>query len=119
MLKEQLMKNTLRTITTLVISLIASVASAAPIPEDGWGLPRDVSVDGHRIDWLIEATTFFIVILFAVMCIWMALAVVKHGRDHTAEYDHGDSGHHVAFAMGLVLSSSSSTATSGSTRPST
>jgi cytochrome c oxidase subunit 2 len=82
-------------------ALCPSIAWAAPIPESGWGLPRDVSVDGHRIDWLIHATTFFVVLLFATMCIWMLAAVFKHGEGHKAEYDHGDSGHHVAVAMGI------------------
>jgi cytochrome c oxidase subunit 2 len=79
----------------------ASVAFADPIPESGMGMPRDVSRDGHRIDWLINVTTAFVALLFVIMCIWMAWAVMKHGKDHEAEYDHGDSKHHVAIAMGI------------------
>jgi cytochrome c oxidase subunit II len=70
-----------------------------PVPESGWGLPHDASRDGHNIDWLLNATTFFITLLFAIMCIWMVWAVVKHNREHKAEYDHGDSKRHVFVAM--------------------
>lgn len=79
----------------------AALASADPIPESGLGLPRDVSRDGHRIDWLINVTNMFVFILFAIMCGWMAYAVLKHSTDHKAEYDHGSSRHHVAVAMGI------------------
>lgn len=92
-------------LTSLLVTLVAltsaTFANAAPVPATEWGLPRDVSVEGHKIDWLMNATTFFITILFVVMCVWMVAAVVKHGKDHKAEYDHGDSGHHVAFAMAI------------------
>src|SRR4051794_39739752 len=79
----------------------ARLAQAAPVPEAGIGLPRDVSLDGHRIDWLIQITMGFVVILFVIMCIWMFLAVTRHNRDHKAEYDHGDAKHQIRFAAGL------------------
>ncbi|MEP7122053.1 MAG: cupredoxin domain-containing protein [Byssovorax sp.] len=83
-------------------TLLGSVAWAAPIPETGYGLPLDASLDGHRIDWLIKVTMGFVVILFVIMCIWMAAAIIKH-RDgkHTAEYDHGNARHQIRFAAGL------------------
>lgn len=79
----------------------AIAAGAGPLPEGGIGLPRDVSADGHRIDWLIKVTGGFTAILFVIMCVWMALAVVKHNKDHKAEYDHGDAKHQVKFAATL------------------
>lgn len=92
----------LSTMTAAVVALLASAAAwAAPVPEDGWGLPRDVSRDGHRIDWLINVTNAFTILLFVIMVVWMLYAVVKHNKDHKAEYDHGDSKHHVAVAMGI------------------
>ena len=87
--------------TGLSTALIASVVLADPIPEDGWGMPRDASVDGHRIDWLINVTNGFVILLFIIMCIWMIIAVTRHNQDHDADYDHGDSKHHVAIAMGV------------------
>jgi len=81
--------------------LTALLATAAPVQELGIGLPRDVSVDGHRIDWLIKITGAFTAILFVIMCVWMALAVVKHNKDHKAEYDHGNAKHQVKFAAAL------------------
>jgi cytochrome c oxidase subunit 2 len=44
---------------------------------------------------------FFVVLLFVIMTIWMAVAVVKHGKDHTADYDHGDGKKQVVFALAM------------------
>lgn len=79
----------------------ASLAYAAPQPESGYGMPRDASVEGHRIDWLIKITGLFTAILFVIMCIWMLTACIKHNQSHTAEYDHGNARHQVRFAAGL------------------
>ena len=95
------MRRVMAVLAALSATLFATVASAAPVPEDGWGLPKDVSRDGHRIDWLINVTNAFVILLFVIMCIWMIYAVVKHNEDHKADYDHGDSKHHIAIAMGV------------------
>ena len=74
----------------------------ADVPRDhGWGMPPDVSLDGYRIDWLINITNVFITILFVVMVVWMLWSVLAHNEKHTAEYDHGDSKHHVMVALGI------------------
>jgi cytochrome c oxidase subunit 2 len=85
------------------LSLLAmtGLAYAAPQMEKGLGLPRDASKDGHRIDWLIQSTSVFVVLLFVIMCVWMLLACIKHNRHHKAEYDHGDSKHHITVALTL------------------
>lgn len=85
----------------LAVSLVGGLAWARPQPEQGWGLPRDVSLDGHRIDWLIQVTMAFTAILFVIMCVWMLWACLKHGEGHTAEYDHGNAKHQVKFAATL------------------
>jgi cytochrome c oxidase subunit 2 len=77
------------------------VAMAAVQPEAGIGLPRDVSADGHRIDWLIHVTGLFVAILFVIMVVWMVLAAVRFGPSHQAEYDHGSSRHHVITALAI------------------
>ena len=93
--------------TATALALVAlgafapGTAAAAPQPERGFGMPRDVSLDGHRIDWLIQVTMFFVTVLFVIMCIWMVWAVVKHNEKHTAEYDHGSSAKQVKFAATL------------------
>jgi len=88
--------------TASAVLATAGFAFADPIPETTiWGLPRDASAEGHRVDWLIKTTNGFVILLFVVMCVWMALAVVKHNKDHKADYDHGDSKHHIAIAMGV------------------
>ena len=79
----------------------ARLAAAAPVPETEFGLPRDASLDGHRIDWLIKVTGVFVGILFVIMCVWMLWAALKHNEKHTAEYDHGDSKHAVTVALSL------------------
>ena len=80
------------------VSLVSALAYAQPQPESGFNMPRDVSLDGYRIDWLINITMVFCVILFVIMCIWMLWAILLHGRNHKADYDTGDSKHHVMIA---------------------
>jgi len=72
---------------------------AAPSPEPGFGLPRDVSEYGHHIDWLIEVTAVFTALLFVIMVIWMLWACLKHNEKHEADYDHGESKHSVKTAL--------------------
>ncbi|HVY47624.1 MAG TPA: hypothetical protein VHB21_17160 [Minicystis sp.] len=81
---------------------VSTLAYAAPLPEQGIGMPRDASLDGHRIDWLIHVTMAFVAVLFVIMCIWLFSACFRH-RDgfHKAEYDHGDARHQVRFAAGM------------------
>ncbi len=99
------MKSLVKTISAaaaLATLGFAALAHADPIPETTiWGLPRDVSAEGHRIDSLINVTNGFVLLLFVITCIWMGYAAIKHNKDHKAEYDHGDSKHHVAVAMGI------------------
>jgi cytochrome c oxidase subunit 2 len=84
-----------------VFFALAGLARAEVQPETGIGLPRDFSLEGHRIDWLIQITMVFVAILFVIMVVWMVLACVRHNRKHPAHYDHGDSRPHVAVALSL------------------
>jgi len=79
----------------------SDLALADPEPESGWGYPRDVSVDGHRIDWLLNVTSIFVGVLFVVMVVWMGIAMVKHGRSHSAQFDHGTAKKQAIKALGL------------------
>jgi cytochrome c oxidase subunit 2 len=83
---------------TMLATLLAALP---PKTETGFGMPFDASVDGHRIDWLINVTSIFVVILFVIMCIWMVFACLKHNEKHTAEYDHGTSKHAVTVALSI------------------
>jgi len=74
---------------------------AAVEKETGYDMPRDVSLDGHRITWLINITMWFLVVLFVIMVIWMAVAMFKHDESHPAEYDHGDAGKQIAVALSI------------------
>jgi cytochrome c oxidase subunit 2 len=86
-------------------ALLGALAFAQPamaVPQREGGLyPRDVSVDGHRIDWLINITAIFVGILFVIMVALMIGAIVKHGRSHKAEYDHGTGTTQVMVACGI------------------
>jgi cytochrome c oxidase subunit II len=67
------------------------------------GLPKDVSENGWRIDWLMNCTHVFTALLFVVMCSWMAIACFKYGKRHSARYDHGNSRRSVVIALVLSL----------------
>lgn len=83
-------------------ALASAVETRGPRPEAGLGLPRDVSLDGHKIDSLLHSTAFFTTILFVIMVVWMCWALFVH-RDgkHKAEYDHGEGKKHVTTAVML------------------
>jgi cytochrome c oxidase subunit II len=53
-------------------------------------MPHDASVHGWRIDSLIQITNTFILIMFGVVVLWIAISMLFHGRKHRAEYDTGD-----------------------------
>jgi cytochrome c oxidase subunit 2 len=88
----------------LAAALYAGAAAAEPIEEAGWGLPRDVSTEGWRIDQLLYSTTVFVVILFVVMVIWMVYACIAHGkkRREFGDYDHGSG--KAAVRLALIIS---------------
>ncbi len=90
-------------ITTGLISLVVFAANvqASVEPEPGFGLPRDFSKEGYRIDRLIETTTIFVVILFVLTCLWMLIACIKYNKNHPALYDHGDGRKQVWKALSL------------------
>jgi cytochrome c oxidase subunit II len=95
------MKRILQAALTATVLLASAAAFADVQPEAGIGLPRDVSVEGWRIDWLMNWTHAFNIILFVIMCVWMGIACFKHNRTHEAEYDHGNSKRSVTIALGL------------------
>jgi len=65
-------------------------ALAEPQPERGYGLPRDVSLDGHRIDWLIHFTIIALSLVFLVVFAALLYAAWRHRGKHVAAYDHGN-----------------------------
>ncbi len=46
---------------------LAARALADPLPEPGFGLPRDASADGHLVDVLLHATLAATALVFAVV----------------------------------------------------
>jgi cytochrome c oxidase subunit 2 len=64
-------------------------------------MPRDVSLNGHLVDFLLNITHVFNIILFVIMCAWMGYACFKFNQHHLAEYDHGSSKRSVTIALAL------------------
>jgi len=77
-----------------------ALAAAAPQREPGYGLPRDVSLDGFRIDALIHFTLVAIGIVFLLAAAALVWSFVRHRRAHPAQYSHG-----TRTTIGLVLAS--------------
>ncbi len=80
-----------RLLAGAVAGLAARAAGAAPLAEAGYGLPRDVSLDGHHVDWLLHFTLGSTGLIFLVVLGLLLWALVKHrGESHPAVYDHGN-----------------------------
>ncbi len=79
----------LRVLPAAATLALAAAARAAPLPEEGYGLPRDASVDGHRVDWLIHFTVIATTLLFALVGAVLLVALVRHRRGHAAAYAPG------------------------------
>jgi cytochrome c oxidase subunit 2 len=88
----------LATALTLALTL---PAAGAPVPESGYGLPRDVSVDGAHIDRLIHFTLIAVTVVFVIVAAMLVYSLARHGRKHVAVYDHGSKGT-VGLVVGLV-----------------
>jgi cytochrome c oxidase subunit II len=91
----------LRRIACSAVLLVAGAASAAPSPESGYGLPRDASVDGGRVDWLIRFTSVAGVVIFLIVGAVLLHALVRHRRSHAAVYDRGSKAS-IAVVVGFV-----------------
>jgi cytochrome c oxidase subunit II len=86
---------------TVLTALAGGATAAAPLPEHGYGLPRDVSYDGFRIDELIHFTLAAITVIFVIVAAMLLWSFVKHRRDHPALYSHG-TGPSIAVVLGAV-----------------
>jgi len=74
---------------------------AVPLPEKGYGLPHDVSMDGFRVDELIRFTLAAITVVFVIVAAMLLISFVRHRRDHPAAYAPGSKAS-IAFALGFV-----------------
>jgi cytochrome c oxidase subunit II len=68
---------------------VARVGSAAPLPESQYGLPRDASVDGHRVDSLIHFTIVATALIFVLVGGVLLVSLIRHRRSHPAVYNPG------------------------------
>lgn len=94
---------TASTLATLgIVWTFSTLALALPQPEEGLGLPRDASADGHRIDWLMGVTNGLTLILFLIMTGWLLYAAFRHNEKHEAVYDHGDSRRSILLVLSMA-----------------
>ena len=82
-------------------ALVCGGTIAAPLPEHGYGLPRDVSYDGFRIDELIHFTLAAITVIFVVVAAALTWSFVRYRRDRPALYTHG-TGRSIGVVLGAV-----------------
>jgi cytochrome c oxidase subunit II len=102
---------TRRACTTLPPAVAAALAAAGTLAvaaaarADAFlgGRPVDVSLDGHRGDWLFDVTTISVTLLFVIMVSIMLGAVFLHrdrpGRE--AHYDHGIGRSHLLLTAAI------------------
>src|SRR5437868_13903403 len=89
-----------RSLTLLALLLYSASAWA---DEPGFGRPLDVSLDGHRSDWLFNVTTVSITILFLIMVGILLWTVIMHREGSKAHYEHGVGSKHLVLTA--VISS--------------
>ena len=69
--------------------------------------PQDISLDGYRIDNVIQYTDFVITLYFGIVVVALTFFVWKYhaGKNPQAVYDHGDTKKHryLTIAMGLLV----------------
>ena len=90
----------LSALATALLATLPTISGAAPLRGSGYGMPEDLSREGHRIDFLINSVSIPIALLFVIMVVWMAIAMVWHRQGkHQAEYDHGVGRHNAMHAV--------------------
>jgi len=83
---------------TLLATLLATTGlaraeeTAGLLVRDFMGRPTDISLDGHRSDWLFDVTTLSVSLLFVIMVGIILFVLSKHRKGHQAHYDHGVGG---------------------------
>jgi cytochrome c oxidase subunit 2 len=74
----------------------------APERGAGWGLPRDVSSEGWRIDRLIQITTWLVLAVGIIGTIWLVWTLVAHSRaGRRADFFRGESKKAIAIPLGI------------------
>jgi cytochrome c oxidase subunit II len=63
--------------------------------------PPDASVHGYRVDWLMNSTSVFVLIMFLATLVWILWSSLLHGHKHRAHYDLGSARKQTAKALAL------------------
>lgn len=71
---------------------LLAAALAEPRRASGYGLPADVSADGHLIDSLLHLTLAATAVIFGVVLAALLWAVFRHRGGRPASYTHGTRG---------------------------
>jgi cytochrome c oxidase subunit 2 len=89
----------------LALSAVARAAEGTnpTSDKDGFGRPLDISLDGHRSDWLFDVTTVSVSILFLIMVGIILTVLLKHREKNAAHYEHGIGRSHLV--MTAIISS--------------
>jgi cytochrome c oxidase subunit 2 len=90
-----------RAALAVAAALCGGAARAAPLPERGYGLPRDASVDGFRIDELVHFTLGAVTVIFVAVAAVLLWSFARHRRGRPAQYSHG-TGRSIAGVVGSV-----------------
>jgi cytochrome c oxidase subunit II len=90
-----------RRLAAVAAAALARASAAAPLPEPGYGLPRDVSENGHLVDWLVHFTLLATVVIFVIVGAFLLVSFVRHRRGRVAEYRPGNKAS-VALVLGFV-----------------
>jgi cytochrome c oxidase subunit II len=90
-----------RGVAAVAALTFARAAAAAPLPEPGYGLPRDASEHGHLVDWLVHFTLVATTVIFVVVAVFLLFALVRHRRGRVADYQPGSRGS-IALVLGFV-----------------
>jgi cytochrome c oxidase subunit 2 len=65
--------------------------------------PPDASVHGYRVDWLMNSTSVFVLIMFIATLVWILWSSLLHNHKHRARYDVGSARKQTTKALALSV----------------
>lgn len=70
-----------------------------------FGSPIDISLHGHRVDWLFEVTTWMVLFLFLIVVFVLVWSMIRfrEGRVEKAHYDLGNTKKNTLLTILIVI----------------
>src|SRR3989338_5241444 len=70
-----------------------------------FGPPIDISLHGHRVDWLFGVTTYMVLFLFLIVVFVLAWSMIhfREGRVAKAHYDLGNKKKNTLLTLSIVM----------------